>query len=266
MNRLVVLGLLALVVLGIASPVAAASAVTSTSAGINLEGSTTPITTATITTPASNPLVLFAVHLSSTTATVTSIVASAGLGGGTATQIVALRETGGAATGYVVWFCLVAPTPSGSGTAAITLSAAVPWHYSWIVVSGADQTTPCPTGANNVDSAQVDGPTSSKVFTLSNIAAGDMIVGAGSNTSGNPAAPSGTGITQSYLDDTNSVNASAGYGSAGTTAITINWDGGGVGVGAALRVAAAAGGASNKAGGLVDTPILKGLVGGGLAR
>src|SRR6187549_1089896 len=89
-----------------------------------------------------NPVILVCIALDSTTATVSSVACSAGLTSGTPVEVKTQRSTGGnTATWVSIW---AIPAPSGTGTITVTLSASVPWQSNAILLSGADQTTPCP--------------------------------------------------------------------------------------------------------------------------
>lgn len=201
-----------------------------------LESSTASVTpatgssfTITITVPATTPVLIVHVALSSTTATVSSVAWSLG---GSATQITSTRNS----DAFISIWALPAPA-SGSGTITVTLSASVPFQSFATTFTGADQTTPCPvadavTGVSNVIGSHTVTPT--------NLTANDATSAAGANTvAGNPLSVT---PNQRYVNSTTAVN-ELGGDATGTTGVTLNWDsGGGFGAFAAVRIVAAAGG------------------------
>ena len=182
----------------------------------------------------SNPVIIVLIGLDSTTATISSVAVSAGLTAGTPVEVITQR-VGRAYTS--LW---AIPAPSGTGTITVTLSASVPWQSNAILFSGADQTTPCPTGSGNAEvGGTIDGDTLG--VTLANLTANDAAVGIGANAGfgDNPLHDQ----TRTFAGNTTNVNASTGYHLA-TGVISCSWGAFPVGnaayVGARIVAAAAA--------------------------
>jgi hypothetical protein len=170
-----------------------------------------------------NPVAMLLIALASDTVTVSSVVCSAGLTSGTPSEIGTRRSTiGGSGVGPKTYLSIWAiPAPSGTGTLTATLSGSVDWQSNLILLEGADQTTPCPTGAGNVGGADGSTPNPLSV-TLGNLASGDIGVGIGAqNSSGD--APT-FGQMQTFNNNTTNINAAAGYRS-GAGAVTVTWGG-----------------------------------------
>src|SRR3990167_5047031 len=74
-----------------------------------------------------NPVLLVLIGLDSTTATVSSVVLSAGLSGGTPVEVKTQRKDRMYGSIWAV------PAPTGTGTITVTLSASVPWQSNAIV-------------------------------------------------------------------------------------------------------------------------------------
>jgi hypothetical protein len=201
---------------------------TSNSAASGLTGTSAAITTANITTPATNPLIVLHVALASATTTVTSITTT-GFGGATGT--LAVRLNGVNTAGIEIW-CIYAPPASTTGTATINLSVSTAYSYSWTVFSGAHQTAPCPTGNTTTSNTA----TTPQTLTPSALAAGDATSASAANTGGlsfSSAAPN-----QRYIDNSAAVNQVTGD-ATGTTGVTITTTGGNAFNSAAARLVSA---------------------------
>jgi hypothetical protein len=150
-----------------------------------------------------NPVIVVLIGLNSATATVSSVVCSAGLSG-TATEVASVRN---GTTFLSAW---VVPAPSGTGTITVNFSASVDFDTNYILLQGADQTTPCPTGSENTESAS--GLTNPLVVTLNNVGANDATLGVGANTAGGDA-PSfdGTSSVETFNNNSGNINMAAGY-------------------------------------------------------
>lgn len=174
----------------------------------------TPTTSSTaahaITISGSNPVLVVGTGIATATATVLSAVWD--LGGGTSVEIKNLEVI---STQYNSVWCVPAPT-AGAGTLTITYSTSIPHQSDVMLYSGADQTTPCPTGdvVSSISNA------TSVTLTPTNLTASDASVGVGVNVTDNP-----TGVTpnSSYLNTTTSVNLQTGY-NTGTTGATFHYD------------------------------------------
>ena len=186
-----------------------------------------------------NPVILLLIGLNSATATVSSVVLSAGLSGGTPVEFTLRNDTT-----YLSLWCI--PAPTGTGTITATLSASVDWQSNAILMSGADQTTPCPSGAGNTGTATGEA-TNPLVITLGNLTANDAAVGFGANTlagdhpdwMNNGDAASG----DTFFNNSTNVNMAGGY-RLGTGDVSMNWVAtSGTDSFLAVRVVAAAGGA-----------------------
>jgi hypothetical protein len=173
------------------------------------------------------------IALDSATATISSVAVSAGLTSGTPVQVITLR--GGFDPIYLAVWAI--PAPSGTGTITVTLSASVPYQSNAILFSGADQTTPCPTG----DAASQDASgSSSATCTPANLTANDAAAGLCGNAERGDAPA--WGQTQTFNNNTSNVNMAAGY-HLGTGAVTASWGSPPLSaVIAAARVVAATGG------------------------
>lgn len=191
-----------------------------------------------------NPVVIFAIALKSTSATVSSVAVSAGLTSGTPVEVKTLRDGDNILDSYVSLWAI--PAPSGTGTITATLSASVPWQANLILFSGAHQTTPCPTG----DAVSVDTNTTTMTLTPTNLTANDAAVGIGANTDGdNPT----WNQTQTFQNNTTAVNAAAGY-HLGTGSVSITWGSTGSQVMVAARIQEASGGATTISTGVGSVP------------
>jgi len=185
----------------------------------------TPATSATITyssfaVSGSNPVIVVAVALKSATATVSSVVCSAGLTSGTPVEIKNFRGgTGDVLTTFgSIW---VIPAPVGTGTITVNLSASVPWQSNAILFSGADQTTPRSSGdAVTLQSLSTDPSPNTLTVTPTNLTANDAAVIIGVSTSFGTI----TGVQQTvtYTDGGTDPNASVGY-HLGTGSVSCLW-------------------------------------------
>jgi hypothetical protein len=181
-----------------------------------------------ITTPATNPVVIVNVAIKDFTATVSSLTITGF--GGTATEIKNVRE--GAGGGYVSIWKITAPTANTAGTVQANLSASVPFQMSVSTFSGADQTDPSPT-ADAVTSVTATNP---ETLTPTNLTASDATDGCGGSTANNPAAMT---PNARYTDATTAINVSTGD-ATGTTGVTIRLDVGTAWAKVAVRIKAAA--------------------------
>lgn len=179
-----------------------------------------------------NPVILVLIALSSTTATVSGVAVSAGLTAGTPVEVKTQRNTSSGGTTYVsVW---AIPAPAGTGTITVTLSDSVPWQSNAVLLSGANQATPCPL------SDAVSGITDNAAtisLTPTNVTADDASIGAGANTLAGDA----TTYTpnQTFLNATTAINMTAGY-RIGIGSVVAGWaDNNGIKAAVAVRVAAA---------------------------
>jgi hypothetical protein len=185
-----------------------------------------------------NPVIvlIIAYYDAATTTTVSGVAVSAGLTAGTPVEVVFRRCTANSGTAVSIW---AIPAPSGTGTITATLSASVPWQSNAILLQGADQTTPCPTG----DAASTDnagGATNPLSVTPANLTANDAAVGGGANGNGGDAPTFNQ--TETFNNNTSIVNLAAGY-HLGTGAVTVTWGSqDAVDTLAAVRVVASAGG------------------------
>lgn len=165
-----------------------------------------------------NPVIVLNIAWSSTTVTVSSIVLSAGLTGGTPVEIKTLRSTAGTGktTNISVW---AIPAPSGTGTITVNLSGAVDCFLDALLLQGADQTTPCPIA----DAVSTQGITNPLTVTAANLTANDATVGAGGNSTGGDAPVwTGTGQVETFNSNTSNVNAGSGY-KIGTGSVSVTW-------------------------------------------
>lgn len=154
------------------------------------------------------------VHISLVDAAATVDAVSWSLGSGTTSQVASLRNSDNCL--HAIW---VIPAPTaGSGTYTVTLSASVPYQITADYFTGADPTTPCPTGdAVTAGSATEATPST---LTPTNLTANDASSGGAGSVSQNP---TGVSPSQTYLDSTTAINAQAGY-ATGTTGVTFNYD------------------------------------------
>lgn len=185
-----------------------------------------------ITTPATNPVVIVDIAINDATATVSSLTITGF--GGTASEVKAIRATT-VASAYASTWCIKAPTPSTSGTVQANFSASVPYQMSVSTYSGADQTTPCP-----IADAQSDNTvTNPQTLTPTNLTAND----ASNGNNGNAEAQDLNAITPTsdYLGNTTAINLGAGH-ATGTTGITFGATGTSVYAKVAVRIAEATGG------------------------
>jgi len=188
----------------------------------------------------SNPTIVLLIATNSSdpnsTMTVSSVVLSAGLTGGTPIECGTRRQGASTAISYVsIW---AIPAPTGTGTITATLSASVAYQATAILMSGAHQTTPCASGDTVTAGTNTPNPLS---VTPANLTANDAAVGMGANANDGDAPT----FNQTSVVNSNStaVNAAGGY-HLGTGAVTVTW---GVAanddnlVGARIQAAAAGG-------------------------
>lgn len=184
-----------------------------------------------ITTPATNPVVIVKVGLKD--AGLTVVVSSLTITGfgGTASEVVFVRNAvGGEAVS--IWK-IVAPTPNTAGTVQANLSSSEPFQMTVETWSGAHQTDPSPTG-DAVTSVDATNP---HTLTPTNLTADDASSGAEGN--GGAMDLSAVSPTSDYLDNTTAINFGAGH-ATGTTGVTFAGTGSNVYVKAAVRIVAAA--------------------------
>jgi hypothetical protein len=179
-----------------------------------------------------NPAIMVAVALNGQT--VSSVVLSAGLTGGTPYLVKAVVDN----TCHVeVW---AIPAPTGTGTITVNYSGSSASQLNACLFAGADQTTP----AITTDGASLTGTLdTSLTVTPGNLTANDMAYYVGGNANGGdlPAASTGTQVMQG---NSGAVNAAMGF-RASTGSVTVTW-GSGAGDMAivGVRVQQATGGAS----------------------
>lgn len=164
-----------------------------------------------------NPVILVCIALFSPgtgTFTVSSVVVSAGLTAGTPVEVKNIQTSAGANGTFIsIW---AIPAPSGTGTITVTLSGSTAYQSNAILMSGADQTTPCPAA----DAASTSGVTNPLSVTPANLTANDAAVGMGGN--GNDGDAPTFQQTQTFNNNTTSINAAGGY-HLGTGAVSVNW-------------------------------------------
>lgn len=167
-------------------------------------------------TPSGTNLVLVcAISLTDVTATVTSVTWSVDSGVFTEVKNVRAGSIGGLA--YTSIWVYKAPA-TGLGHAAIVLSASVAHQTDLAYFTGADQTTPCPTG-DAVTSALAASGVTSVTLTPTNLTSADASYGQLAHTVDGDV----TSVTpnQTFLDDTTAINAEAGY-ATGTASVVFN--------------------------------------------
>lgn len=163
-----------------------------------------------ITVSGTNPVLIIDVGLDSTTETVSSV--SWSLGSGTALEIKNVRNS----TAFSSVWAIPAPG-AGAGTVTVNKSAASINHQIDVQVwTGADQTTPCPTG----DAVTSIVHQAATTLTPTNLTANDGTAGNGINTVGDT--PTSVTPNQRYLNSTTSVNQETGD-ATGTTGVTLNY-------------------------------------------
>lgn len=160
----------------------------------------------------SNLTIAVGLTYSSTTVTVSSV--SWSLGSGAAIQINSDKNNGGAGSDVSVLWCIPAPT-SGTGTVTVTLSSAPSgsWTFNADYFTGADQTTPCPTG----DSVVNHTATNSYTLTPGNLTANDASFSISADGSANISSVS---PNQTFLSNATAVDIATGY-NAGTGSIAV---------------------------------------------
>ena len=100
----------------------------------------TSIVSPSVTTASSNAVIVFGVAVSSAAVTITSVTLTGFTG--TTSNVISIRNS----DSFVDLFAVIAPATSVAGTIRAGLSAAADAQLSVWMLSGADQTTPCPTG------------------------------------------------------------------------------------------------------------------------
>lgn len=176
-------------------------------------GTAVSATSASITVSGANPLLVVQIAFNSATATVSSV--SWSLGSGTTVNVKSVRNS----NTYVNTWCVPAPA-AGAGTITANFSASIPFQINVELWTGADQTTPCPTG----DAATV---TATGGTTLTpnvlNLGARDADVCLGGLTvSGN-----GTGVTPNAIHNNASttINAEDGYATGASNQCSATFNG-----------------------------------------
>lgn len=196
----------------------------------------TSITSPSITTPATNPVLVVSVGLDSATAVVNSLTLTGF--SGTSSEVKNVRN----GNTFVSIWVVAGPTASTAGTVKANLSASVPAQLTVTALSGADQTTPCPTTDAQTASDTGAGSQINRTVTPLNLTANDATVGAAYNT----VAGNWTSVTTNsrYVDNAGDPGAGVGD-SSGTTGVSWVNDGGSGGkLGyVAARVKVPAGGA-----------------------
>lgn len=160
-----------------------------------------------------NPTILIAVGMNSATASVSSVVLSAGLTGGAPYQVKQQRNT---TTNVEIW---AVPAPTGTGTLTVNYSASVPHQCNAAVLQGVDQTTPAVVS----DSVSTTGSTSPLTLTPTNLTANDAVYMCACQTvtGDSPHVNSGTQVEILFGDST-TANAAAGY-RLGTGSVQATW-------------------------------------------
>lgn len=225
MRRLIAIGLSLLM-----SSCLEAAVAYSTHASVT-PGTGTTATTGSFTVSGTNPVLVIHVGLDSLTATVSSV--SWSLGSGTAVDVKSVRNVSAFADSW----CIPAPA-GGSGTATVNISASVAYQVDVSLFTGADQTTPCPTG--DAVTATVTGTGSNGPITPTNLTAND----ANSTGDAHTVASDCGGITPNavYTNSSTSVNLQTGYalGNTSTTATYVSESGTPLKAMVGVRVASAA--------------------------
>jgi hypothetical protein len=181
------------------------------STNVSSAAATTTNIAVNITVSGTNPVLIGKVALDSATATVTSATWS--LGSGTALEVKSLRAGIGPLTS--IW-AVPAPT-GGAGSLRLGFSASVPAHSDTALWTGADQTTPCPTG----DAVVTTSNAGTSVLTPTNLTANDGTDCMGANViSGNW---NNCTPHQRSIDNASSPGILTGD-ATGTTGVTMNND------------------------------------------
>jgi len=176
-----------------------------------------------ITVSGTNPVLVQCVGLDSTTATVTGL--SWSLGSGTTVDVRSVRS----GTAFCDVWAIPAPS-AGAGTVTINKSAASINHQLDVILyTGADQTTPCPSG----DAVTSTTTASTQTLTPTNLGASDGSAGNGINTVSNN--PNGVTPNQRYLNATTSINMQTGD-ATGTTGVTLKYNSPDIGAGSVGKV------------------------------
>lgn len=191
----------------------------SASASSGKNGTASSYTFTSFAVSGTHPVIVVCQALNSASVTGSSVACSAGLTG-TGSLIKAQRSGAGddVTVSYVEIWAIPAPTGS-SGTITVTNSGSAAFQALAMVFSGADQTTPCPTGDATSAKSTSSGPNPLSV-TPSNLTANDAAVIFGCDTAfgDNPHCDQ----TEKYADNTTTVNAAGGY-HLGTGAVSITW-------------------------------------------
>ena len=170
-----------------------------------------------------NPVIILLIAMNTNTNSVSSVVLSAGLSGtvqgGAAVKTLQVPST---VTRLELW-CIAAP--SGTGTITTNFSANTAYQSDAILMQGADQTTPCPTG----DAGTANGVTNPLSVTPNNLTANDSAVGFGVNINAgdNPCwlvstCPGTPDSRQTIYKNSTNTNMAGGY-RLGANAVTVNW-------------------------------------------
>lgn len=164
-----------------------------------------------LTVTGSNPVIFATVDLLHATAV--STTPSWSLGSGTPVMVKSVRGGSGNATYCSVW---AIPAPAtGAGTLTLNWDTSINWAISADSFTGADQTTPSPTGDAQSDTTA----DSSHNLTPTNLTANDATYGGCAESADNVTGVSGTGGSTTLTDNAGSVGIGTGY-ALGTAAIT----------------------------------------------
>lgn len=160
-----------------------------------------------------NPTIIIVAAINSITASVSSVVLSAGLTGGTPYLVKQQHSVAGATT-MEIW---AIPAPAGTGTITVSYSSSLNHQCNAILMQGADQTTP----AIIAEAAATTGSVSPLSVTPSNLTANDAVVYGGAIDGGDgPIAISGT---ETFNGNSTNVNMAAGYRlGTGSVSVTFN--------------------------------------------
>lgn len=163
---------------------------------------------------------------------------------------------------------LVAPA-TGANDVIVTISAGDQWDASATCFDGVDQTGGATTFTGYATQAGA-GASATTTVSVTSGSTSDMVLSVTVSTTDDHSSV-GAGQTKQWEDNSGSTNTagSTKTGAAGAVTMDHTWTGNGVANShnvAGVNLTAAGGGSTTKAGPLVNAPILKGLVGGGLIQ
>lgn len=169
-----------------------------------------------VVTSGTDPVIILPIALNSLTATVSSVVVSAGLTAGTPVECKTVRN----GTTYLSLWAI--PAPTGTGTITVTYSGSVEYRVDAILLQGAHQTTPCPAADAVTASANGSGDPNPLSATAANLTANDMAVAVGANSITGDAPTLDSPGTETFNYNAGTLNAAMGY-HAGTGAMSVTW-------------------------------------------